>query len=86
MDNRWTIRRVSEKARKQIEELRQQFVSGDFAIALHGLTGWCLVNFFSPTQGRVHSGVLHPTGKVVDFDGFMTLAAHYGEDTEYPIW
>jgi hypothetical protein len=58
--------------------LRQQFLNsdcGDFAIALHELTGWCLVNFFSPTQGRVHSGVLHPTGKIVDFDGFMTLAA-----------
>lgn len=58
--------------------LREQFISsdcGDFAVALNELTGWRLVNLVSPVGGRVHSGVLHPAGKIVDFLGFTTLAA-----------
>jgi hypothetical protein len=58
--------------------LREIFVSsdcGDFAIALHELTGWRLMNFASPTEGRAHSAVLHPTGSIVDFEGFVTLSA-----------
>jgi hypothetical protein len=59
-----------------LQMLRQQFISsdcGDFAMALHELTGWSMVNFYSPSHGPVHSAVLHPSGKIIDFDGFVTL-------------
>lgn len=63
---------------EKMKVLRDMFVSsdcGDFALAIHERFGWPIVNVVSSRNGAVHSACLHPDGRLVDFDGFVTLDA-----------